>query len=141
MQGKIKILFLMFCNVSLLAFGEEFLPNGSGSPDSVILNDSWHLWLDEKAEWRHDKLYLPDEVDLTKLPVNPPTGGWDFLSEQNGISVTLPSPVEEYYWGKQPLPTANFSRPQDIVNLDSPYSGVSWGYRNFTPPPLTSSEK
>jgi len=29
------------------------------------------LWLDEKAEWQHDKLYLPDEVDLTKLPANP----------------------------------------------------------------------
>jgi len=29
------------------------------------------LWLDEKVEWRHDKLYLPDEVDLTKLPANP----------------------------------------------------------------------
>ena len=138
---KIKIICLLFCNISLLLAGKEILPNGSGSPSAVILNDSWHLWLDEKAEWRHDKLYLPDEVDLTKLPVNPPTSGWDVLNEQNGISVTLPATVEEYYWGKQPLPTANLSKPEDAVNLDSPYLGVSWWYRNFIPPPLKPGEK
>jgi len=68
---KIKIVGLLFCVTSLLAAGREPLPHGTGSPDSIILYDSWQLWLDEKAEWQHDKLYLPDEVDLTKLPANP----------------------------------------------------------------------
>jgi hypothetical protein len=140
-QFPTKIICLLFCNIGLLVTGKELLPNGTGSPNSVILNESWHLWLDERAEWKNDKLYLPDEVDLAKLPANPPTGGWNVLSGPAGIPVTLPGTVEEYYWGKHPLPTANPSRPQDVVNLNSPYVGVSWWYRNFTPPALKPGEK
>jgi beta-galactosidase len=117
------------------------LPNGTGSPDAVVLDDSWRLWLDTKASWQNDKLYLPDEVDLTKLPVNSPTGGWDILTDQVGIAVTLPSTVEEHYWGKDPLPTANPSNLRDKVSLDSPYKGVSWWYRTFTPPALQPKER
>jgi hypothetical protein len=116
------------------------LPNGTGSPDSVVMDDSWRLWLDETAEWKNDKLYLPEEVDLTKLPVNPPTGGWDVLSDQAGIPVTLPDTVEAHYWGKSPLPAADPNKPTDIINLSSPYAGVSWWYRNFTPPDLKPGE-
>jgi len=90
---KIKIVGLLFCITGLLAAGQEPLPNGTSSPDSIILYDSWHLWLDEKAEWRHDKLYLPDEVELTKLPANAPTGGWDMLNQPSGIPVILPAMV------------------------------------------------
>jgi beta-galactosidase len=116
------------------------LPNGTGSPDSVVMDDSWRLWLDQTAPWKEDRLYLPEEVDLTKIPVNPPTGGWDVLSDQAGIPVTLPDTVEAHYWGKSPLRTADSNKPTDIVNLNSPYDGVSWWYRNFTPPNLKSGE-
>jgi hypothetical protein len=37
-QLKIKIICLLFCKISLLMTGKELLPNGSGSPDSIILN-------------------------------------------------------------------------------------------------------
>src|ERR1700683_1651973 len=105
------------------------------------MDDSWRLWLDQEAQWKNDKLYLPEEVDLTKLPVNPPTGGWETLTDQAGIAVTLPQTVEGIYWGKPPLPTANPNDPQSVVGLGSPYEGVSWGFRAFTPPALRPGER
>lgn len=93
----------------------------SGAQGSVAIDDQWRLWLDPSAPWRDDTLYLPDEVDLSKLPVNAPTGGWDALNEKNGIPVTLPGTVEEHY-------------------ADKHYQGVSWWYRNFSPPPLRPGE-
>src|SRR6267378_4522442 len=66
----------------------------------AVPDDGWRLWPDTKAEWKVDSLYLPDEVvDLTKIPNNPPTGGWEMLGAQNGIAVTLPSTVEQHFWG------------------------------------------
>lgn len=118
----------------------DHLPNGTGSQGAVVLDDSWRLWLDEKAEWKNDKLYLPDEINLTAMPVNAPTGGWEVLSGDAGIPVTLPGTVEEHYWGTKPLPVAGPS-PSDVVNLGSPYEGVSWWYRAFTPPALQPGER
>lgn len=137
------ILILAFCVAVSVRLNAQttMLPNGTGSPNSVVMNDSWHLWLDEKAQWRWDKLYLPDEVDLAKLPVNPPTGGWDALSDQTSIPVTLPGTVEEHYWGQPPLPVANPAKPEDVVALNSAYDGVSWWYRSFTPPDLKPGER
>ena len=126
--------------VPLCADAPAELPNGTGSASSVVIDDSWHLWLDPTAQWENDKLYLPDEVDLTKLPVNPPTGGWDTLTDSAGLAVTLPGTVEEHYWGKPPLPVANVKKPEDIVSLSSPYLGVAWWYRTFTPPDLKPGE-
>jgi beta-galactosidase len=99
----------------------------------------WRLLIDQKAAWRNDPLFLPEQVDLGKLPVNPPTGGWGALSDTAGIPVTLPSTVEEHYWGKLNL------RPYNQVNeflwalLDpyfqnGSYEGVSWWYQTFTAP-------
>ncbi|MGA3171506.1 MAG: malectin domain-containing carbohydrate-binding protein [Chthoniobacteraceae bacterium] len=126
---------------AVAASGGQSLPNGTGSPDSVVIDDAWRLWLDQNAEWKNDKLYLPDEVDLTKLPVNAPTGGWEALNDQNGIAVTLPQTVEGIYWGKPPLPTADPGNPGQVVNLGSSYKGVSWWYRSFTPPALRPGER
>ena len=66
------------------------MPNGTSSVKAVGLDDGWRLWLNTGAAWENDKIFLPDEVDLTKLPVNPPTGGWDVLIDQTGIPVSLP---------------------------------------------------
>jgi beta-galactosidase len=119
---------------------DEVLPNGTGSLGAVLLDDSWRLWVDKTAPWQNDKLFLPDEVDLAKLPINPPTGGWDVLNDQAGISVTLPGTVEEHYWGQAPLPVAG-PRPQDVVGLAGNYLGVSWWWRTFTPPALKPGER
>src|SRR5215469_11490711 len=54
----------------------------------------WKLWLDKDAKWENDALYLPP-VDVSKLPYNPPTGGWDEL-DSGSHNVAVPGTVEEY---------------------------------------------
>ncbi|HTJ79854.1 MAG TPA: malectin domain-containing carbohydrate-binding protein [Rariglobus sp.] len=137
----IVALFAAIAPVARPATEAATLPNGTGSPSAVVIDDAWHLWLDTKAEWKNDPLFLPDEVDLAKMPVNAPTGGWQTLSDQAGIPVTLPGTVEEYYWGKKPLPTGNPNWPPSLVDLNSPYLGVSWWYRDFTAPALKAGER
>ncbi|HXS69046.1 MAG TPA: glycoside hydrolase family 2 TIM barrel-domain containing protein, partial [Candidatus Polarisedimenticolia bacterium] len=75
----------------------------------------WKLWCDKAAKWENDTLFLPP-VNLSALPVNPPTGGWQAL-ETNGISVSVPGTVEEYLTpGTGP---------------EGDYKGVSWWWRTI----------
>src|SRR3984957_20091633 len=75
---------------------------------SSNLDQGWRLWLDAKAGWRDDAIYLPEDVDLRKMPVNPPTGGWGVLNDDSaGKGISLPATVEEYYFGKSPARTAS----------------------------------
>jgi beta-galactosidase len=103
-----------------------------------IPDDGWRLWPDTKAEWKNDNLYLPDDVNLAKLPVNPPTGGWDMLDGSNGITVKLPSTVEEHYWGKfglRPYGRDEYTyggRDPEVLNGN--YEGVSWWWRTVDVP-------
>ena len=54
----------------------------------------WHLWQDKQAEWKNDKLFLPeDATDLSLLPVNVPTGGWEQLNPANATAVQVPGTV------------------------------------------------
>ncbi len=109
--------------------------------DAVNLDQGWRLRLDPKAAWEDDTLYLPEDVNLTNLPVNPPTGGWAVLKEQAGIAVSLPATVEEYYFNRPPARTAASTSPSAIVAADGYYQGVSWWYRPFTPPTLRPGER
>ena len=79
----------------------------------------WKVWLDQAAQWKDDKLYLPSEVDLARMPVNPPTGGWDQLYARPGTEYTLPLVVEEI-----------FSKGQSTWT----YHGVSWFASSFDVP-------
>jgi hypothetical protein len=103
-----------------------------------IPDDGWRLWPDTKAEWKNDDLYLPDDVNLAKLPVNAPTGGWEMLNGTNGITVTLPSTVEEHYWGKfglRPYTRYEYTyggRDPEVRNGN--YEGVSWWWRTVDVP-------
>jgi hypothetical protein len=84
---------------------EAWPENGTLIPD-----EGWRLWVDEKAEWKQDAIFLPEDVARDAngvvlgagepLPVNAPTGGWSVLNDAAGIAVTLPSTVEQHYWGK-----------------------------------------
>ncbi|WP_239063538.1 PA14 domain-containing protein [Bacteroides sp. 51] len=87
------------------------------------LSDSqWWLWRDTDATWKDDKLYLPTEItDLSILPVNVPTGGWNKLDQQQAISVKVPGTVEEYFT------TSDSPRPEDL-------RGVSWWFRTLEVP-------
>ena len=109
--------------------------------DAANLDQEWRLWLDPKAAWQDDTLYLPEEVNLTNLPVNPPTGGWAVLDDGAGIGVSLPATVEEYYFNQAPAHTAASTSPSAIVAAEGYYQGVSWWYRPFTPPTLQPGER
>ena len=106
--------------------------------DLVNVPDSgWRMWPDQKAEWKDDTIYLPEDVKLANLPVNVPTGGWDALSAAQGIPVTLPSTVEQYFWGLQGMRPYHdeyrFETADDEVK-NGAYYGVSWWWRSLEIP-------
>ncbi len=76
------------------------------------------------------------------MPVNPPTGGWGMLNARLGIPVTLPSTVEQHYWGKfglRPYTGGGYSGEYFYANIDHEvrngnYLGVSWWWRPLTIP-------
>lgn len=112
----------------------EWPENGTLIPD-----DGWHLWVDQHAEWKDDRIYLPEDVDIAKLPGNAPTGGWDVLGKApDAIPVTLPSTVEQHFWGKfgsRPYTPDEYRyAADDAVPQNGAYLGVSWWYRSITIP-------
>jgi hypothetical protein len=114
-------------------------------PNSVDIPDtSWRLWPDQNAEWKNDTIYLPEDVHLTGIPVNPPTGGWDALSATQGIPVTLPCTVEQYFWGLQGMRPYHdeyrFETSDDEVK-NGAYYGVSWWWRNIDIPAFFAGKR
>ena len=92
--------------------------------ETDLSGTGWNLWLDKKAEWKNDTLYLPP-VDLKSLPANLPTGGWQALSAASGKAVSVPGTVEEYLW--------------DEIGGD--YQGVSWWWRDLTLPAAAAGKR
>ncbi len=106
---------------------------------TLVPDDDWRLWIDEKAEWKNDELYLPEDVSWQNgvlcgkskpLPVNEPTGGWGLLNHLTGINVTLPTTVEQHYWGKfgsRPYTPEEYRyAADDPIPQNGAYLGVSW---------------
>ncbi|BDI32036.1 hypothetical protein CCAX7_40870 [Capsulimonas corticalis] len=114
---------------------------GNDASSSLLPNSGWRLTLDPQAQWRDDTLYLPGDVNLSAMPVHPPTGGWSALNASSGIAVSLPGTVEEHYWGRSPAHVLNPADPNQVVNGDGSYTGVSWWSRSFTPPRLKPGER
>jgi len=109
-----------------------------------LSKSGWRLWLDTKAAWENDTLYLPSEVDLSRLPVNPPTGGWSVLGAQQGIGVQLPTTVEEHYWGKlgtRPYNQYEAQRGPVTSFQNGNYKGVSWWYRPVQVPNFKAGQR
>ncbi len=106
---------------------------------TLIPDDDWRLWIDEKAEWKDDELFLPEDISWQNgvlcgkskpLPVNEPTGGWGTLRPNNGINVTLPTTVEQHHWGKfgtRPYTPEEYRyAADDPIPQNGAYLGVSW---------------
>jgi len=109
--------------------------HNAGNTDANVIaipDTGWRLWPDQKAEWKNDTVYLPEDVHLASLPVNPPTGGWGALSATQGIPVTLPCTVEQYFWGLTGMRPYHdeyrFETADDEVK-NGTYNGVSWWWR------------
>lgn len=82
-----------------------------------LTDQNWNIWLDKEAEWKDDKLYLPP-VDLTFLPDNPPTIGWETLAGSPPGEVIIPASIEEFY---------SSQLPEGRLRITD-YSGVAWYY-------------
>jgi beta-galactosidase len=129
--------FLLACAGSLAL--ATMAPAAARSAPLDLSSGPWRLLIDKQAPWREDPLFLPEQVDLHKLPVNTPPGGWAALSDTAGIPVKLPSTVEEHYWGKLDLRPYFFNNEcawalQDPYLLNGSYQGVSWWYKTFSAP-------
>jgi hypothetical protein len=107
---------------------------------TLIPDDDWRLWIDEKAEWKNDPLFLPEDITMdaegilhgkgTPLPINEPTEGWGTLRANNGINITLPTTVEQHHWGKfgqRPYTPEEYRyAADDPIPQNGAYLGVSW---------------
>ncbi|HEV2576148.1 MAG TPA: twin-arginine translocation signal domain-containing protein [Acidobacteriaceae bacterium] len=140
-----------------LALPAETKPTELPYPENgtLIPDEGWRLWIDDKAEWQNDDIFLPEDISWIDgklcakgqpLPVNSPTGGWSTLTHDTGLEVTLPTSVEQHFWGKYgsrpytpeeyryaattpPVPPADDSVPQNGA-----YFGVSWFHRRIDIP-------
>jgi beta-galactosidase len=95
-----------------------------------LSNNNWKLWLDTKATWVNDILY-PPPVDIKKLTVHLPTGGWDALDKAAGRTVHLPATVEQYQWGLN----------QNTFGVAGNYLGVSWWTTSFPVPVIAKGKR
>ncbi|HEX6625834.1 MAG TPA: PA14 domain-containing protein, partial [Pyrinomonadaceae bacterium] len=84
------------------------------------------LWHDKQAAWQQDELFFP-APDISKLPVNPPTGGWEVLNADRGREVSVPGTVEEYL--------------QEVAGPEGDLTGVSWWYRTVVVPAASSPRR
>ncbi len=136
---------------------EAWPENGTLIPD-----EGWRLWVDEKAEWKQDAIFLPEDISQDaqcvvrgkgqSLPVNAPTGGWGVLGgrPERSVEVNLPGTVEQHFWGKYGAGADGKPRtylaeeyryaPDDISNGSAPvpmngaFFGVSWWWREIEIP-------
>ncbi len=88
-----------------------------------LSNSQWKLWLDEKATWQNDQLFLPP-ADLRIIPTNPPTCNWEGLDDGRGKNISIPATVEEHFWGNN----------GNTHGISSNYVGVSWFWTTFRIP-------
>ena len=123
---------------------------------TLIPDEGWHLWVDDKAKWAEDDIFLPEDVAWVDgklcgkgkpLPVNAPTGGWQALSPSAGKEIVLPTSVEQHFWGKYgsrpytaeeyryAVPAKGAAPPaDDNIPQNGAYFGVSWWYRHIEIP-------
>lgn len=97
---NLRLFFLAFSGfaAALVAGCAMFSAQSASLRQEISLDGpGWRVWLDEKAQWQNDTLYAPGEVPaLEKLPISPPTGGWEVPSRQ-GIAAATPTCVEQLF--------------------------------------------
>lgn len=116
--------------ICLLFITTKGLAQQKGRQEKDLSQNNWKLWLDTLATWEQDSLYTPP-VDINKLPMHEPTGGWNALEKATGRTVHLPATVEEYYWGLN----------GNSFGLAGNYLGVSWFTTNVAVPVSMSKKR
>lgn len=143
MRGFSRRTFLGAAGVGLSA---AFIPSVHAAPLlGEVPDDGWKMWIDRAAGYADDRLYLPGEVALAALPLNPPTGGWAALWKAQAADVSLPSTVEEHAWGAlglRPYTGDEYRYAEDDpVPQNGAYRGVSWWYRPIDIPAAAAGKR
>jgi beta-galactosidase len=111
----------------------------------AIPDDGWRLWIDRDAAWKDDVIHLPGTFELGSLPINPPTGGWAAPASASAIAVTLPTTVEEHFWGQfgtRPYGADEYRYAEDDdVPRYGAYKGVSWWTRSIDIPASAKGQR
>jgi beta-galactosidase len=128
-----------FLGVASAGVAAGFVGTTRAAPVLLEIPDTgWKLWIDREARYLDDRIFLPSDVNLATLPVNPPTGGWNTLDTAGALTVTLPTTVEEHLWGKfgeRPYTADEYRYAEtDPVPQNGAYRGVSWWYRSIDIP-------
>lgn len=111
--------------ICLMAFLLAFKLLAQPRIETDLSGSGWKLLRDKAATWKNDPFFLPP-VDVAKLPVNPPSGGWGTLSGA-AVDVTIPGTAEQYLQKK--------SGPDSVI------LGVTWWYRTISVPTVKSGSK
>ena len=127
---------MFVCKICLLIISSVLLYSGTTDADPgrferELSGEGWTLWPDREADWENDSIFMPP-VDITKIPVNAPSCGWDkFERAHEKLKVNVPGTVEEYCWGANGNP----------IGIAGDYRGVSWWSRSFTLDPALKSKR
>jgi hypothetical protein len=104
----------------------------------AVPDEGWSLVIDREAKYADDVIHLPGRLDLARLPVNPPTGGWGMLATAKALNVTLPATVEQYMWGEfglRPYTGDEYRYAEDdAIPQNGAYRGVSWWTKSIDIP-------
>ncbi len=134
---RLPIDFLRRGYLLFMVLGLGFAVRAAAQDILPVADLGWRLWPDRAAAWKDDALFLPADVDLKKLPVNAPTGGWGVLNRSTGVPVTLPTTVEEHFWGQsgpRPYKDEYWFERTDADVRNGNYQGVSWWWKEITVP-------
>ena len=85
---------ILLVTIWLLSFSSQVAAE-PGRWEKDLSGPCWRLWLDREADWKNDDIYLPP-VNISTLPVNPPTYGWKRQSKRNSGRLPRCFLVEHY---------------------------------------------
>jgi hypothetical protein len=111
--------FVILCGLFPMLLVQIAVASDSPRAALELAGSGWRAWMDSQAAWANDAVVAPGDVNLTKLPVNPPTGGWQVLNDSAGRSCSIPASVEELFSGGDHRWT---------------YHGVTWLWRTVKVP-------
>jgi hypothetical protein len=121
----------------ILSGGSALAANSIPSQVVSVPDTGWHVCLDPNAAWKNEQAYLPGDSDLSKMETHPPTGGWSALDTAHAQVVTLPTTVEQHFWGVgglRPYRGEYIYEGDDPQPLNGNYEGVSWWWRTVQIP-------
>jgi beta-galactosidase len=101
-----------------------------GRYEKELSGEGWRLFLDKNADWKNDTVFMPP-FNLSALPVNSPTCGWDDLERNCDKVVSVPGTVEEHFWGVNGNP----------IGVAGDWRGVSWWSTTFALDPALRGKR